>query len=242
MNEQKYIINTLANVKQVRVKLKQMQDAYNMLTSELQEKNREREENAKKLLDWFKTFKSEIIREAEYSKTGKKIEQFKILMWEKSEKELNERIHNQRLNNIMLKNLLKKYEHDLKKKEELAEGLNLIDFEQLKIENQTLNEKIEERNEELHKLKKKIHNAVISITHIKEKLHQVMVNIEVEKEKCDKLEVDKKALQSELAGVKTKKDEKTAEVIKKRKEVGFVNKGSSEREEEYNVDLGLEHR
>ena len=32
-------------------------------------------------------------------------------------------------------------------KEELAEGLHLIDFEQLKIENQTYNEKIEERNE-----------------------------------------------------------------------------------------------
>ena len=35
----------------------------------------------------------------------------------------------------------------LKSKEELAEGLHLIDFEQLKIENQTYNEKIEERNE-----------------------------------------------------------------------------------------------
>ena len=37
----------------------------------------------------------------------------------------------------------------------MAEGLHLIDFEQLKIENQSLNEKIEERNEELAKLKKK---------------------------------------------------------------------------------------
>lgn len=33
--------------------------------------------------------------------------------------------------------------------------LHLIDFEQLKIENQTVNEKIEERNEELLKLRKK---------------------------------------------------------------------------------------
>ena len=33
------------------------------------------------------------------------------------------------------------------RQEELAEGLHLIDFEQLKIENQTYNEKIEERNE-----------------------------------------------------------------------------------------------
>lgn len=33
--------------------------------------------------------------------------------------------------------------------------LHLIDFEQLKIENQTVKEKIEERNEELLKLRKK---------------------------------------------------------------------------------------
>jgi hypothetical protein len=47
-------------------------------------------------------------------------------------------------------------EQVVKQKEELADGLHLIDFEQLKIENQALNEKIEERNEELLKLKRKI--------------------------------------------------------------------------------------
>ena len=55
---------------------------------------------------------------------------------------------------------LKKREQQLKAKEELAEGLHLIDFEQLKIENQTYNEKIEERNEELLKLRKKITSTV----------------------------------------------------------------------------------
>ncbi len=44
--------------------------------------------------------------------------------------------------------------------EELAAGLHLIDFEQLKIENQSLNEKIEERNEELLKLRKKTTSTV----------------------------------------------------------------------------------
>jgi histone deacetylase 6 len=48
----------------------------------------------------------------------------------------------------------------LKAKEELAEGLHLIDFEQLKIENQSLNEKIEERNQELLKLRKKTTTTV----------------------------------------------------------------------------------
>jgi hypothetical protein len=60
-----------------------------------------------------------------------------------------------RLKNIHLNNQLHKLETKIRAKEELAEGLHLIDFEQLKIENQSLNEKIEERNEELLKLRKK---------------------------------------------------------------------------------------
>ena len=55
-----------------------------------------------------------------------------------------------------MRNQLANKDKILKKKEQLADGLHLIDFEQLKIENQTLNEKIEEWNEELHKLKKKV--------------------------------------------------------------------------------------
>lgn len=78
-----------------------------------------------------------------------------------------------RLQNIRYRNQLAKFEKQLKKKEELAEGLHLIDFEQLKIENQTLNEKIEERNEELQKLRKKIVNTVNILTHTREKLHYV---------------------------------------------------------------------
>lgn len=40
----------------------------------------------------------------------------------------------------------------------------------MKIENQTLNEKIEERNEDLHKLKKKNTTTVQILTHTREKL------------------------------------------------------------------------
>lgn len=65
-----------------------------------------------------------------------------------------------RLKNIHLTNQLKRIEATLRQKEELAEGLHLIDFEQLKIENQSLNEKIEERNEELLKLRKKTTTTV----------------------------------------------------------------------------------
>ena len=68
---------------------------------------------------------------------------------------------NVRLENIKLRNKLKKKEQALKSKEELAEGLHLIDFEQLKIENQTYNEKIEERNEVCLKLIKYISKLLL---------------------------------------------------------------------------------
>jgi len=58
----------------------------------------------------------------------------------------------------------------------------LIDYEQLKIENQTLNEKIEERNEELTRLRGKIINQVIMLSHTREK----MKFIETQNEKNEK--------------------------------------------------------
>ena len=51
----------------------------------------------------------------------------------------------------------------------------MIDFEQLKIDNVNLNEKIEERNEDLIKLRKKITGTVQVLTHVKEKLQFVQV-------------------------------------------------------------------
>ena len=85
---------------------------------------------------------------------------------------------------LRARNALTKNQKILKKKEELAEGLHLIDFEQLKIENQTLNEKIEERNEDLHKLKKKTTTMVQILTHTREKL------VFVEKMKLDLLDTN----------------------------------------------------
>merc|ERR1712156_606686 len=99
---------------------------------------------------------------------GKDIEQY-LATDNRKEKE----VVDVRLENIKLKNKLRKKELQLKSKEELAEGLHLIDFEQLKIENQTYNEKIEERNEELLKFKNKIQSTVQVLTHLKEKLQFV---------------------------------------------------------------------
>lgn len=58
-----------------------------------------------------------------------------------------------RLKNTSIKAQIVKMEQQLQQKEEMGEVLNVIDFDQLKIENQQYLEKIEERNNELLRMK-----------------------------------------------------------------------------------------
>jgi hypothetical protein len=131
------------------------------------------DEQATELSDSFKAFKREIAREARHSRTDQPVKLKRILAFEASEEAKDREVAEVRLKHINLLSQLKQLEEQVKEKEELAEGLHLIDFEQLKIENQTLNEKIEERNDELHKLRKKTTTTVQVLTHIKEKLQFV---------------------------------------------------------------------
>ncbi len=52
----------------------------------------------------------------------------------------------------------------------------MIDFEQLKINNVDLNEKIEERNDDILKLRRKVTSTVQVLTHVKEKLQFLQVS------------------------------------------------------------------
>ncbi|KAE8629059.1 hypothetical protein XENTR_v10000342 [Xenopus tropicalis] len=103
---------------------------------------------------------------------------------DRKEKEVTQ-VH---LENIKLKNQISQFQSTLRSKEELAEGLHLIDFEQLKIENQTYNEKIEERNEELLKLRKKITSTVHTLTHVKEKLQFMQAENQEKKDQLMEVE------------------------------------------------------
>jgi histone deacetylase 6 len=115
----------------------------------------------------------EILSKAENSRTGQPITAKQAAHFEASEQKHEEDLERVRLRNISLRTTFRKLERTLRAREQLAEGLHMIDFEQLKIENQTLNEKIEERNEDLAKLKRKKTTTVQVLTHIREKLRFV---------------------------------------------------------------------
>mmetsp|Transcript_11580 Transcript_11580/g.20867 ORF Transcript_11580/g.20867 Transcript_11580/m.20867 type:complete len:487 (-) Transcript_11580:445-1905(-) len=170
----------------------------------------------------YKQFRLEVARGAEYSKTGRGISDKLLSRLEAEDLQKEEEVQRVRLKSIYLSNQLSRVETTLRQKEELAEGLHFIDFEQLKIENQSLNEKIEERNEDLLKLKKKTTTTVQILTHVREKL------LFTEKENLElqsKLETIDKALGSQremVSKTKTGRDRLRAKGRKIKENSSYV--------------------
>lgn len=93
-------------------------------------------------------FKKDTGLKAVYGQNGKKLTSKEIDFYLERERQKELDVISFRIENIKLNNQLRKNEEETRAKENTGEAkLEMIDFEQLKIENQTYNEKIEERNE-----------------------------------------------------------------------------------------------
>merc|ERR1719253_852086 len=222
VTEHKYI-NTLHHVHQVRLKPRQQQVKAARMSEELKNQLEEKRAKAMECRDSFRDFKRSVARNAEYSRTGKKIPLNIIQEIEDFELDKDAEVEEVRGANISLKNRLAKLELMLRKKDELAENLHVIDFEQLKIENQTLNEKIEERHEELHKLRKKTVVTVQVITHMREKVQFVQQDYQLLKSELSQLDQDLAAQRDLVAKTKHERDEHRLEYGKLKQQTGIMN-------------------
>ncbi|KAG1712287.1 hypothetical protein DVH05_000035 [Phytophthora capsici] len=204
-NAKRYL-ECLRSVHEAKVQMATAQSQYDKVALELQARLDEKEAKVTEIQDAFLEFKREVARNAENLRTGKPIAKRVIAQFEAAEVRKDQDVEKVRLKHINLRTHLKKLEQQLHAKEQLAEGLHLIDFEQLKIENQTLNEKIEERNEELHKLRKKTTSTVQVLTHIKEKLQFVLAENQMLKRDSQELEETLTANRDQLAHKKKDRD------------------------------------
>ncbi|KAJ3012165.1 UNVERIFIED_CONTAM: Coiled-coil domain-containing protein 96 [Siphonaria sp. JEL0065] len=170
--EQRYA-NCMTALTSLRTEYESLNSSNQKIVNEYKVKLEEHTAEAFEKSEEFIKFKRSIALSAENSRTGKPIPPKQFAQLEATDQRKEMEVVAVRLDHIKLRNKLKRHEQLLRQKEELADGLHLIDFEQLKIENQTYNEKIEERNEELLKLRKKITNIVQVLTHVKEKLQFV---------------------------------------------------------------------
>merc|ERR1712194_234367 len=222
VTEHKYQ-NVLQNVHTVRLQLRLQQVKAARMSEELKNQLEAKRQKAIECRDSFQEFKRLIARNAEYARTGKKIPEKIIQEVEEFELDKDAEVEEVRGSNISLKNRLAKLEQQLRKKDELAENLHVIDFEQLKIENQTLNEKIEERNEELHKLRKKTVVTVQIITHMREKVEFVKQDYQALQEELAQLDQDLAAQRDLVAKTKHERDEHRSDHAKLKQHTGIMN-------------------
>ena len=220
MNMLKYI-NALVNVTQVRVQMKQTQESYNKMAQELQEKLQYHQQRSDEMKASFKEFKRAVAESAEFNRTGKKIPKPELSRWEVEEDKIDQELQKERFTYITNKRKLKQIEEELKKKDKLAEGLHVIDFEQLKIENQTLNEKIEERNENIHSLNTKIRKGVITLTHMREKLEQLKQEIASHEIMASQILAKANLAEQEKTDAKRERMKEEVRLQKMKKEVGY---------------------
>uniref|UniRef100_A0A7S0UUC6 Cilia- and flagella-associated protein 263 n=1 Tax=Polytomella parva TaxID=51329 RepID=A0A7S0UUC6_9CHLO len=118
-------------------------------------------------------FKRDIIIASENPRSGKVVAEKMIRFMEDKLRAKDATIDKLRLKNTTTKALITKLEHQLAHKEEMGEVLHLVDFDQLKIENQQYMEKIEERNSELLKLKLSTSRTVQVLNDLKSRLSEL---------------------------------------------------------------------
>eukprot|EP00792_Barthelona_sp_PAP020_P006150 TRINITY_DN2923_c0_g1_i1.p1 TRINITY_DN2923_c0_g1~~TRINITY_DN2923_c0_g1_i1.p1 ORF type:complete len:397 (-),score=51.37 TRINITY_DN2923_c0_g1_i1:272-1432(-) len=118
-------------------------------------------------------------------------------------------------------NLIDSFDNDIEEMDYLSDGNSesdeekvprLMDFEQLKIENQTFNEKIEERNEEILKLRKKIDSTVQILSHVEKKYYHLRKTTQNLDEKLSTLHVQLDSHRNALNTVKAEKTKLNNEV------------------------------
>jgi len=220
--EQRYY-KCLAQVNELRDELSRLQQLHDKQSLEMKRRLDDKEHKASEIKEAFVDFKREILKGAENSRTSKPIPGKLIKSFEEAEAQKDLEVEKMRLSNINRRNMLRKLEANLRQKEKLADGLHLIDFEQLKIENQTLNEKIEERNEELLKLRKKTTTTVQVLTHLKEKLQFVQAENQVLKHELSDLEVELISKRDVLTQIKHERDALRGENAARRQQRGLVS-------------------
>ena len=149
-------------------------------------------------------------------------------------------VGNIRLENIKLTRNLNKKEEQLRQKEEVAEGLHMIEFEQLKIEHQKNNEKFEDKNEDINRLRGKITQTVQVLTHVKEKLHFVSKENAFLREQLAEMDVQVSIMRDRLTYMKQRRDKLRGDNLRFQEKGGLVNHKKLLRDLEDKNDLSNE--
>eukprot|EP00760_Papus_ankaliazontas_P002860 PhM_4_TR11302/c0_g1_i1/m.46979 len=205
-----------------RLELEAKQDAYDADLGAAREKQQTFMENAYDVEKDFVNAVVESAKKATFTRNNKPVPAQRIQEFLSMEEALSQRLHEARLAYIRARNLNKKLAEEMRDRDKVSSTLHLIDFEQLKIENTTLNEKIEERNEDLLKLRKKSTTTIHILTHVKEKLECVRAENLLLQKDLTALETSLAEKRDKLAQTKRERDAFQTENIRMREKMPMI--------------------
>ncbi|CAM6084631.1 unnamed protein product [Calypogeia fissa] len=130
----------------------------------------------------------EVAREAQNTVTGQILSDVVLKQLEDRDRAATAEASKVRIQARQLRSRLAKLESAKRKKDQLPGGLHLVDFEQLKMETESLAEKTGAKNEEIAVLRKKRTITVHSLSHVREKLQHVEKDTKVANEKLELVE------------------------------------------------------
>lgn len=170
----------------------------------------------------FSAFKREVARGALHSQTRKPIPRPLLDKYEEQETLKEDELSRAQLRFLAAQAAVSKLEATIAAKDKLADGLQLMDFEQLKIENAALGEKIEDRTNEINKLRKKTTGAVQVLTHVREKLQFVSAEVTRLSAELQAVDMEVSAQRLSLAQGKKERERMRAENDQARQAQGFA--------------------
>ena len=209
------------NLRGIQDELAQEQRGYDGRIAELEAELHDRASVEAHMRSEFDEHKREVARNSQHSRKGTYMPPRLIQFYERRQLAKAADVSSVRLVSIRLAHKKDALQAKIEAMEK-ENGLHLIDFEQKKIENQTFNEKIEERNEELLKLRKKITTTVQILTHILEKLEFVKKENAVLREEILAVGKDVTTSRARLSKLKSRRDKLRTTHTKLRDQAGLV--------------------
>ncbi|KAJ8984068.1 hypothetical protein NQ317_006566 [Molorchus minor] len=197
----------------------------NAITAEITELKEKRESKSEELIQLFQSMQQ---REKEIgyglinTKTGKAIPDKLVDRLIRLQRSLMDTVNTMRLNYIRLKDIVAEKQNKTAILDKIGPNLYLNDYEQLKIENRGLEDKMEERDDEMAKLRSKYHLNVEILAHIREKSAALQSDIDNLKEQIKQYHEEHTQVRGQLTGYKQQRDYYRNTANKLRNESGLL--------------------
>ncbi|KAF2896175.1 hypothetical protein ILUMI_09998 [Ignelater luminosus] len=199
----------------------------NSISAELNDMRSQRDDQLSMLNIHFNTMQN---REKEIgtglinTKTGKEIPDKLVERLLKRQRDKWTEVASMRLAYIKIRDRVGEKKAALHALDCIGDNLHLIDYEQLKIENQSHTDKIEERDEELTRLRVKCQGAMQCLAHVREKSAAIQIDIQSLTERYEEVAMEYSECRERLNYFKQERDNYRIETDKLCEESGLLSK------------------